>query len=71
MSAHHAVVSITVAAGLIGLAFIGLAFGHALRVGDLWAMSRHPLFSSGTASLTTALVCWVLLLRFGHPHDAR
>jgi hypothetical protein len=68
MSAHHAVVSVACVAGLIGLAFIGLALGHALQVGDLWAVARHPLFSSGTASLTTAVVCWLLLLRFGRAH---
>lgn len=65
MSAHHAVVSMTLVAGLIGLAFIGLAFGHAMKTGDLWLMSRHPLFSSGVASLTTAVVCGLLLVRFG------
>lgn len=65
MSAARAIIAIVFIAGVIGLAFVGLAFGHALKVGDLWAMSRHPLFSSGTASLTTAVICALLLLRFG------
>jgi hypothetical protein len=52
-------------AGLLGLAFVGLAFGHAVKLGDLWAMGGHPLFSAGAASLTMAIVCGLLLLRFG------
>lgn len=65
MSAAKAITAIVLGAGLIGLVFIGLAFGHALKLGDLAAVSRHPLFSSGAASLTTSIVCAVLLLRFG------
>ena len=65
MSAARAIVAIVFIAGLIGLAFVGLAVGHALKLGDLWAVSRHPLFSSGAASLMTAIACAMLLLRFG------
>jgi len=68
MSAARAIVAIVFIAGLIGLAFVGLAFGHALKLGDPWAIGRHPLFSSGAASLTTAVVCLLLLLRFGRAH---
>jgi 4-amino-4-deoxy-L-arabinose transferase-like glycosyltransferase len=69
MSVHHALVSMTLIAGLIGLAFVGLALGHALYAGDLLAVARHPLFSSGTAALTAAAVCWLLLMRFSRPRD--
>lgn len=65
MSAARAIVAIVFIAGLIGTAFMGLAVGHALKLGDPWAISRHPLFSSGAASLATAIACVLLLLRFG------
>lgn len=65
MKAQHVLIAIVLVAGLIGLAFVGLAAGHGLKLSDAWAMARHPLFSSGTASLTSALVCALLLFRFG------
>lgn len=68
MNAKHALIATVLVAGLTGLAFVGLAAGHGLRLSDPWAMARHPLFSSGTASLTSALVCALLLLRFGRGH---
>lgn len=68
MSAARAIVAIVFIAGLIGLAFLGLALGHALKLGDVWAIGRHPLFSSGAAALTTAIACTLLLLRFGRAH---
>lgn len=68
MKAQHALVAVVLLAGLIGLAFVGLAAGHGLQHGDPWAMAQHPLFSSGAASLTSAVICALLLLRFGRGH---
>lgn len=65
MKAQHVLLAVVLVAGCIGLGFVGLAAGHGLQQGDLWAMARHPLFSAGTASLTSAVVCTLLLLRFG------
>ena len=56
MNAHHAFVSLLLAVALIGLAFLGLSFGHALKHDDLALWARHPLFGSGMASLITALL---------------
>ncbi|MFG6415886.1 hypothetical protein ACG02S_18490 [Roseateles sp. DC23W] len=68
MNAQHVLIAIVLIAGLTGLAFVGLAAGHGLQLVDPWAMARHPLFSSGAASLTSALVCALLWLRFGRGH---
>ena len=65
LNARHAFVSLVVAAGLIGIAFMGIAFGHSLRLGDLSMLSQHRLFNTGAQSLTTAVVCWLLLSGLG------
>jgi len=56
MNAQHAFVSLLLGAALIGLAFLGLSFGHALKHHDLALWGHHPLFGSGMASLITALL---------------
>jgi hypothetical protein len=50
------------AAAVIGLAFLGLAVGQAIKLGELSAVLRHPLLGSGTASLVTAALGGLLLL---------
>ena len=62
MNAERAFVSILLAAALVGLVFVGLALGHALKVGDLASLTRHPLLSSGAASLSTAVLGGLFLL---------
>jgi hypothetical protein len=66
LNARHALVSLVVAAALIGIALLGVAFGHSLRLGDLSILSQHRLFNAGASSLTTAVVCWLLLFGLGH-----
>lgn len=62
MNAERAFVSMLLAAAVIGLAFLGLAVGQAIRLGELSAVLRHPLLGSGTASLVTAALGGLLLL---------
>jgi len=69
MKFQHAFASMICCVALIGLAFLGLALGHALKLGDLGAMTHHPLFSSGIASLNTAALGGLLLFALGRaPH---
>ncbi|MGM9481852.1 hypothetical protein ACS5PN_11770 [Roseateles sp. NT4] len=56
MNAHHAFVSLLWAVVLVGLTFLGLSFGHALKHHDLALWGHHPLFGSGMAALITALL---------------
>ena len=56
MNAQHAFVSLLAFVALVGLAFLGLSFGHALKHDDLALWGGHPLFGSGMASLITALL---------------
>lgn len=56
MNAQHAFVSLLAFVALVGLAFLGLSFGHALKHDDLALWGQHPLFGSGMASLITALL---------------
>lgn len=65
MNAQHAFVSLLLVAGLIGLAFLGLSFGHALQHADLALWSRHPLFGSGMAALITAVLGGLLVGHLG------
>lgn len=62
---RHALVAIAVAAGLVGLAFLGLAFGASLRAEDLSMMSRHPLFGVGVESLTGGATVALVFLGLG------
>ena len=62
MNAERAFVSMLLAAAFIGLAFLGLAVGQAIKLGELSAVLRHPLLGSGTASLVTAALGGLLLL---------
>ena len=62
---RHTLVAMVVVLGLIGLAFIGLAFGYSLKVGDLSMLDQHPLFSSGVESLSSSVVIALFLLGFG------
>ncbi|HEY8879883.1 MAG TPA: hypothetical protein VIN03_20100 [Roseateles sp.] len=69
MNIQHAFASMVCCVAFIGLAFLGLALGHALKLGDLGAMAHHPLFSSGVASVNTAVLGGLLLLALGRaPH---
>ena len=56
MNAQHAFVSLVLIAALMGLAFLGLSFGHALKHGDMALWGQHPMFGSGMASLFTAVL---------------
>jgi hypothetical protein len=56
MHAERAFISMLLVAAMIGLAFVGLAAGHAVKVGDVSALMRHPLLGSGAASLGTAIL---------------
>lgn len=56
MNAQHAFVSLLAFVALVGLAFLGLSFGHALKHDDLALWGQHPLFGSGMASLITSLL---------------
>ena len=62
MNAERAFVSMLLAAAVVGLAFLGLAVGQAIKVGELSAVLRHPLLGSGAASLVTAALGGLLLL---------
>lgn len=62
MNAERAFVSMLLVAAVIGLAFLGLVVGQAIKVGELAAGLRHPLLGSGTASLVTAALGGLLLL---------
>lgn len=62
MNFQHAFVAMICVVALIGLAFLGLALEHALKLGDLAAMAHHPLFGSGIAALNTAALGGLLLL---------
>jgi len=65
MHVKHALVSIVLAAGIAGVALLGLAFGHSLRIGDLSAVNRHPLFATGVECVTSSIVCVLLSLGIG------
>lgn len=65
IGARDLFLGILIAAGLIGIALIGVAFGHSLRVGRLWSISQHPLFGAGVQCLTSSVVCCFLLLGTG------
>ncbi|NCT84056.1 MAG: hypothetical protein GXC94_12970 [Comamonadaceae bacterium] len=67
MNFQHAFVSMICLVALVGLAFVGISLGHALRLGDLTLIARHPLFGSGVASLATAALGGLLLLALGRP----
>ena len=70
MNAQHAFVSLLLVAALVGLALLGLSFGHALKHHDLALWGHHPLFGSGMASLITALLGGVLMFGLGRsPSD--
>ena len=43
-----------VVVALVGLAFIALAVGQAIKLGELSSVLRHPLLGSGAESLATA-----------------
>ena len=57
-----ALASVLFAAGLIGIAFIGVAFGHALKLGDMAAMTEHPLFGPGVDCLSCGVIVSLLLI---------
>lgn len=65
IGARDLFLGILIAAGLIGIALIGVAFGHSLRVGRLWSISQHPLFGAGVQCLTSSVVCCFLFLGAG------
>jgi hypothetical protein len=72
MNAQHAFVSLLLAVALIGLAFLGLSFGHALKHDNLALWGQHPLFGSGAASLITAVLGGLLVFGLGRsPSDQR
>jgi len=60
---------ILVATGLIGIALIGVAFGHQLRVGDLSSITGHPLSAAGMHCLTSSAIGGLLLLVSGRRPD--
>jgi hypothetical protein len=62
MNAERAFVYVLLAAAVIGLAFLGLAVGQAIKLGELSAVLRHPPLGSGTASPVTAALGGLLLL---------
>lgn len=62
LAMRHAFVGFLFAVAVIGVALIGLAFGHALRLGSLASMTQHPLFRVGTDCLSASVVCALLLL---------
>jgi hypothetical protein len=62
MNAERAFLSMLLVAALIGLTFVGLAAGHAMKVGDVSALMRHPLLGSGAASLGAAALGGLFLL---------
>lgn len=68
MNAERAFLSMLLVAALIGLAFVGLAAGHAMKVGDVSALLRHPLLGSGAASLGTAVLGGLFLLALRPRH---
>ncbi|MFT7773054.1 hypothetical protein [Roseateles sp.] len=67
MNFQHAFVSMICLVALIGLAFVGISVGHALKLGNLALVAQHPLFGSGIASLSTATLGSLLLLGLGRP----
>ena len=63
--ASDAFVAMLLVAALVGIAFIGVAFGHAVKLGSLVSMSQHPLLSVGVQCLSSSVVCGLLLLGIG------
>lgn len=59
---RDALASLLLAAGLIGIAFIGLAFGHALKAGDMALMTEHSLFGPGVECLSSSVIISLLLV---------
>ena len=62
MNAERAFASLLLATTVVGLAFLGLAVGQAIKLGELSAVLRHPLLGSGTASLVFSALGSLLLL---------
>lgn len=62
MNAERAFASMLLFTALVGLAFIGLAVGHAYVLGEPSAVMRHPLMGSGAAALATSTLGGLLLL---------
>lgn len=54
MNAERAFVSVLAVVALVGLAFIALAVGQAIKLGELSSVLRRPLRGSGAESLATA-----------------
>jgi hypothetical protein len=63
MIAQRAFVSMLIVAAVAGLAFLALAVAQAVNLGDFTAVVRHPMLGSGAASLTTAVLGGLLLLK--------
>jgi len=62
MNAERAYVSVLVVVALVGLAFIALAVGQAIKLGELSSVLPHPLRGSGAEYLPTATLGGLLLL---------
>jgi hypothetical protein len=62
VGARDLFLGILMAAGIIGIALIGVAFGHSFRVGRISSLSQHPLFGAGLQCLGASVVCGLLLL---------
>ena len=63
MNAERAFVFMLLFTAVVGLAFIGLAVGHAYVLGEPSAVMRHPLVGSGAAALAISGLGRLLLLR--------
>jgi hypothetical protein len=62
MNAERAFVSMLLFTAVVGVAFIGLAVGHAYMLGEPSAVMRHPLVGSGAAALAISGLGGLLLL---------
>lgn len=62
MNAERAFVSMLLGEAVIGLAFLGVAIGYGVQLGELSAVIHHPLLGSGTASIAIAALGGLLLL---------
>lgn len=65
MHIKHALIAILLGTAIIGVAFEGLAFGSSLRLGNLFAMAQHPLFTTGMECLSASAVLAILIVGMG------
>lgn len=59
---RKALTAMVLTAGVVGIALMGFAFGNSLKPDASTTFLQHPLLHTGIACVTSAIVCWVLIL---------